>query len=89
MSDLEFERKQHLTRAEAAAWLRTLADAFAKGGHASLPIGPGTVNVELPEHLDAEMEVELDGDEMQIEIEFTWSRSHLHDDAGAASTADD
>jgi amphi-Trp domain-containing protein len=77
MSDLEFERKQHLTRGDAAAWLRTLADALAKGGHATLPIGPGTVNIELPEHLDAEMEVEVDGDEMQIEIEFTWSRSQL------------
>ncbi len=89
MSDLEFERKQHLTRAEAAAWLRTLADAFAEGGHATLPIGPGTVNVELPEHLDAEMEVEVDGDEMQIEIEFTWSRSQLHDATPAAAHTDD
>lgn len=89
MSDLEFERKQHLTRAEAAAWLRTLADAFAKGGHANLPIGPGTVNVELPEHVDAELEVEVDGDEMQIEIEFTWSRSQLHDRPRASSADDD
>jgi amphi-Trp domain-containing protein len=74
MSDLEFERKQHLTRAEAAAWLRSLADAFTEGGHVALPIGPGTVNVELPEEVDAELEVEVDGEEMQIEIEFSWSR---------------
>ena len=74
MADLEFERKESLSREQAAAWLAELSQAFARGGNVTLPLGPGSVGFHLPDDVQAELEIEVDGEEMQVEIEFSWSR---------------
>lgn len=75
MADVKLERKESLSREQAAVWLHALSKAFARGGEVKLPMGDGTLGLQMPEHVDAEFEVEVDGDEVQVEIEFTWSTS--------------
>ncbi|MGZ4494739.1 MAG: amphi-Trp domain-containing protein [Nocardioides sp.] len=76
MSDVKVERKQSLSRAEAAVWLSALSKAFARGGDVTLPIGDGTVGLKLPEQVRAEFEVEVSGDEVEVEVEFKWSTAN-------------
>ena len=71
MADVKLERKETLSRQEAAQWLSVLSKAFARGGDVTLPLGAGTVELRLPERVRAEFEVT--GDEVEIELEFTWS----------------
>ncbi|QNN51856.1 amphi-Trp domain-containing protein [Nocardioides mesophilus] len=73
MADVKLERKESLSRQEAAVWLSALSKAFARGGHVELPVGGGTLGLHLPEQVRAEFEVEVSGEEVQVEIEFTWS----------------
>lgn len=73
MSDVKVERKEAVSRAEAAAWLSVLSKAFAGGGHVDLPLGPGTVRLHIPDQVRAEFEVEVEGDEVEVELEFKWS----------------
>lgn len=80
MSDVKVERKESLSRADAAVWLSALSKAFARGGDVTLPMGSNTVSLHLPEQVRAEFEVEVDGDEVEIEIEFKWSTGHPSSD---------
>jgi amphi-Trp domain-containing protein len=73
MSDVKVERKESLSRQDAAGWLTLLAEAFAKGSHVELPFGPGSVSLHVPDHVRAEFEVEVEGDEVEVEVEFKWS----------------
>ena len=72
MTDVRVERSETLTRAEAAVWLRALSTALAKGGDVSLPVGGVTVEVHVPEKVRAEFEIEVSGDQVEIELEFSW-----------------
>ncbi|WP_406830808.1 amphi-Trp domain-containing protein [Pedococcus sp. KACC 23699] len=74
MADVSFERKRTLSREEANVWLAALAKGFADGGEVKLPVGGGgVVALRLPETVQAEFEVEITGDEVEVELEFTWS----------------
>ena len=74
MADVSFERTKSLSRKEAAVWLTALARGFADGGEVELPVGGGgVVTMRLPNEVDAEFEVEISGDEVEVELEFTWS----------------
>jgi amphi-Trp domain-containing protein len=75
MADVKLERKESLSREDAAVWLHALSRAFAHGGEVELPMGDGTLGLHLPEQVEAEFEVEIDGDEVEIEVEFKWSTS--------------
>ena len=81
MADISFERKKSLNRKEAAVWLTALARGFADGGEVELPVGGGgVVTMRLPNEVDAEFEVEISGDEVEVELEFTWKIQQVHDD---------
>jgi amphi-Trp domain-containing protein len=73
MADVKFEHKEALSREQAAIWLTALSRAFSHGGEVKLPVGAGTLGLHLPDHVEAEFEVEVEGDEVQVELEFTWS----------------
>jgi amphi-Trp domain-containing protein len=74
MADVSFERKRSLSRREAAAWLSALSRGFADGDEVTLPVGGGgTVTLRLPEEVRAEFEVDVSGDEVEVELEFTWN----------------
>ncbi|MGW4807823.1 amphi-Trp domain-containing protein [Kitasatospora sp. NPDC004272] len=72
MKDLEFTQERALSRAEAADQLEALAAAIRRGGQAELALGPGRLTLRIPEELHTEIEVELDGDEVELEIEMSW-----------------
>ena len=77
MSDVKLEQKQSLSRREAAVWLHALSTAFARGGAAALPTpGGSTIELRLPDEVKAEFEVAVDGDEVEIEVEFKLSTSN-------------
>ena len=86
MADVELERKEKLTRQQAADWLSTLSRAFARGGEVELPVGHSTLKLRLPDEVRAEFEIEIDGDEVEVEVEFTWS-TKATTDGGPAATA--
>ena len=73
MSDVKLERKESVSREDAAQWLTLLSEAFAKGNHVELPFGPGSVSLHVPDRVRAEFEVEVEGDEIELEVEFKWS----------------
>jgi len=74
MADVSFERKKSLSREEAAVWLSALSKGFTHGGEVKLPVGSGgVVTLRLPDEVRAEFEVEIDGDQVEVELEFTWS----------------
>lgn len=76
MTDVKVERRQALSREDAAVWLHALSEAFRRGGEVELPIGAGgTVGLHLPDRVHAEFEVEVDGDQVEVEVEFKWSTS--------------
>ena len=73
MSDVKVERKESVSRDEAASWLLLLSKAFITGGHGEFPFGPGTVSLHIPDRVRAELEIEVDGDEVEVELEFKWT----------------
>jgi amphi-Trp domain-containing protein len=72
MSDLKVERKESVSREDAAVWLDLMSRAFAAGSHVELPLGGGSVSLHVPDQVHAEFEVEVDGDEIEVELEFKW-----------------
>ncbi len=56
MSDMKVERKESLTRQQAADKLSALATALAKGGDVDL--GGATVNLRVADEMRSEFEVE-------------------------------
>ncbi|MDX3693186.1 amphi-Trp domain-containing protein [Streptomyces europaeiscabiei] len=73
MKDLKFEQKRSLSRLEAADQLTALAAALREGGEAEVDLGPGTLSLRIPDDLRSEVEVEIGGGEIELEIEFKWS----------------
>lgn len=74
MADVAFERKKTLSREEATLWLSALTKGFADGGEVKLPVGGGgVIALRLPDKVEAEFEVEITGDEVEVELEFSWS----------------
>ena len=74
MADVSFERKKSLSRQEAAVWLSALARGFAHGDEVTLPVGGGgTVTLRLPDEVRAEFEVDISGDGVEVELEFSWA----------------
>lgn len=73
MSDLEIERKESLTRGEAAKRLMAIAEALAGGGKVELDLGGTSLSLRVADDVRAEVEVEVDGDEVELEFELKWS----------------
>jgi amphi-Trp domain-containing protein len=71
MDLFEMDETQTMTREEAAARLRALADSLAKHNSVEFSRGGGRVTVAVPDEVRLKVEVEL-GDDNEIEIELTW-----------------
>jgi amphi-Trp domain-containing protein len=65
------DETQTMTREEAAARLRALADSLAKHNSVEFSREGGRVTVAVPDEVRLKVEVEL-GDDNEIEIELTW-----------------
>ena len=73
MSDVKVEHKVTLTRAEVAKWIADVGVALSGEGTASLVLAESTVELKIPDHVRFEAELEVDGDEVELEIELKWS----------------
>ena len=65
------DETQTMSREEAAARLRALADSLAKHNSVEFSREGGRVTVAVPDEVRLKVEVEL-GDDNEIEIELTW-----------------
>jgi amphi-Trp domain-containing protein len=72
MDLLDIDETWHLTREEAAARLRTLADALARNNAVEFERAGRRITVRVPDEVDLKIEVELGDDESELEIELTW-----------------
>lgn len=73
MELFEIDDAQRMTREEAAAKLRTLADALAKNNSVEFDRAGRRITVRVPDQVHLKVEVELgDEGENELEVELTW-----------------
>jgi amphi-Trp domain-containing protein len=68
---LEVTEKQTMSREEAAARLRTLADQLARHNQVEFSREGVRYTAKVPNRVELSVEIEL-GDESEIEIEISW-----------------
>jgi amphi-Trp domain-containing protein len=71
MDLFEIDDSQRMSREDAAARLRALADALARNNSVEFQREGRRITVRVPDQVDLKIEVEL-GDENELEIELTW-----------------
>lgn len=73
MDLFEIDDTQRMSREEAAARLRALADALAKNNSVEFERAGRRITVRVPDQVNLKVEVELgeDGDN-ELELELTW-----------------
>ena len=72
MDLIEITEKERLSREDAAARLRDLADMLARHNDVEFERGGMRFKVHVPDEVDFKLEIEIDEDEREIEIELTW-----------------
>ena len=72
MDLIEITEKERLSREDAAARLRALADMLARHNDVEFERGGMRFKVHVPDEVDFKLEIEIDEDEREIEIELTW-----------------
>ena len=85
VSDVKVETKQALSRQEAARFIAELAKGLGYDGKVTLRLGSSTVELAVADQLHVELEMAVDGDEIELEMELKWSTSGR---ASAASSKD-
>lgn len=73
MELFEIDDARRMSREEAAAKLRTLADALARNNSVEFERAGRRITVRIPDQVDLKVEVELgDEGENELEVELTW-----------------
>jgi amphi-Trp domain-containing protein len=72
MDLIEITEKTRLSREDAAARLRAVADALAKNNELEFERGGLRFKVRVPDMVDLKLEVEIGDDERELEFEITW-----------------
>jgi amphi-Trp domain-containing protein len=72
MALIEIETKRTLSREEAAAWLRELADSLDRHNDVEFEREGVRYEVAVPDELEMEIELEIGEDGTELEIEFHW-----------------
>ena len=72
MDIMEVSQRDRLSREDAAARLRTLADMLARHNDVEFDRGGMHFKVQVPDEVDFKVEIEIGDDEREIEIELTW-----------------
>jgi amphi-Trp domain-containing protein len=73
MPKLKFEQKENMSRTEAAARLWAIADALGSDAEFELERGGEKLEFNVPDQVRFELEVEIDGNETELEVEIKWS----------------
>lgn len=71
MDLVEYESKQELSREEAAAVLRQIADSLARHNDLEFTREGLRYVVDVPDRVELEVEIEI-GDSNSLEIEINW-----------------
>lgn len=74
MTLLKVETVESLSREEAAARLRAIADALAAHNDVEVEREGVRVVLRVPDRVRLEVEAELEDDEGELEIELKWER---------------
>ena len=72
MDLIEISEKERLSREEAAARLRALADALARHNEVEFERGGLRFKVHVPDELEFKLEIEVGDDERELEVELKW-----------------
>jgi amphi-Trp domain-containing protein len=72
MEILEIEKKETMSREEAASRLRAFADDLARNNDIEFERGGMQIRVHVPDEINVKVELELETDERELEIELTW-----------------
>jgi amphi-Trp domain-containing protein len=73
MSTFEVEKRETLTRDEAATRLRRIANLLSGAGEeVKFDRGEMEFKVKVPERVEWKVELELDAEEGELEIELKW-----------------
>ena len=72
MDLLEITEKENLSREDAAARLRALADALARHNEVEFDRGGLRFTVHVPDEVEYKLEIEIDEEERELEIELKW-----------------
>ena len=73
MPKMKFEQKENMSRTEAAARLSAIADALGSDAEFELERGGEKLEFDVPDQVRFELEVEIDGNETELEVEIKWS----------------
>ena len=72
MDIFSVEQKERLSREDAAARLRELADMLARHNDVEFERGGMRFTVHVPDEVNLKIELEVETDERELEIELTW-----------------
>ena len=72
MALIEHSSEERLSREDAAQRLRDLADELSRHNEVSFVREGQKFTVDVPDEVTLSYEVEVGGDENEIEIELTW-----------------
>lgn len=74
MSDelLELEEARTLSREDAAAWLRRIADQLSRHNEVAFTRQGKRLTVDVADEVTMEVELEIGADGNELEIEITW-----------------
>ena len=75
VSDVKIEQKQVLSRQEAARFIAALAEGLGDDGRVTVQLGSSTLELSVASQVNCELEVAVDGDEIELELELKWSIS--------------
>ena len=72
MDLIEIAESERLSREDAAARLRSLADALASNNEVEFERGGMRITVHVPDEVNLKLEIEVGDEESELEIELTW-----------------
>ena len=72
MDLIEIAESERLSREDAAARLRVLADALATNNEVEFERGGMRITVHVPDEVNLKLEIEVGDEESELEIELTW-----------------
>lgn len=72
MEYLEISQKERLSREDAAARLRALADSLARHNEVEFERNGARLRLRVPDEIELKVELEIEDDGTELEIELTW-----------------
>ena len=73
MAEVEFESKVRISREQAGERLIALGKSLIGGARSNLEQEGHSIHFNIADDIDWEFELNIDGDEVELEIELKWS----------------